>query len=100
MAAKDERAFLRFIVSGSKRQVKTILKNITPRQLEALGEISINLLYGDRFERQVLDSLSRYRRIIRQLADKRLVAKRRKKVAQDKFVAVQAIVKAVEDYLP
>lgn len=88
MAAEKEVAFLRFILHASKKQQYWLLDNLTPTQLDAIGEACYQLLYADRD----VSSVKKDKNIIRQVGDKKVSSTRRRYlVKKKKGVALKAI---------
>lgn len=97
--AERERAFLRFLLQASTRQTKLLLGESTPSQLQALGEVCLNLLQGE-IEPRLLQELKPYQRLIRQLADKKLSNLQRRQIARRRASSVLEILRLVENILP
>lgn len=97
--AEAEKTFLRFLLEASPQQVKAILVKITPSQLDALGEVCYNLLYGT-LEPDILSALKKFHRVIRQLADKSVSAKQRRQIAVNRHKQVVHILRQAEKLLP
>ena len=77
--AKEQIAFLRFLVQAPKQQQIWLLKHITQPQLDALGEVCYNLLYGHRD----VTPLQLHRDIIRKVADKTSSVRTRRGMVQN-----------------
>jgi hypothetical protein len=74
--AEKQRAFLTFLPQASKRQLKLLLKTITREQLNAIGEVSYNVLYGN----IAVGELKHRKQLIRTLGDKRTPHYQRKEL--------------------
>jgi hypothetical protein len=72
--AEKQHSFLTFLPQASTKQLCFLLKNITTDQLNAIGEVCYNVLFGS------VDTLplKKYTRIIRELGDKHLPRSQRK----------------------
>lgn len=97
--AATERTFLRFLIEASPQQAKALLKLITPKQLTGLGETCFNLTHGE-VDPQIITDLKRYRIFIRQLADKKISAKKRATLAAKHHKKITKILQIAEPVLP
>ncbi len=86
--AEQQLAFLKFLPQASKQQLRCILEHITSAQMNAVGEVCYNLLYGT----IKIGELKRHRHIIRLLGDKKIPAiKRRAIISQHPNIVVKLI---------
>lgn len=69
--------FLRFLLKASTAQQNWLLKHLTNDQLDAIGEVAYNLLFGDKD----VSSIKQHQRIIRVLGDKKASRQSRRKLA-------------------
>ena len=91
------KAFLKFLLDGTKAQISDILKRITTGQLKALTEICFNLLAGN----VPLDSeadrrkLLKCKKIIRLFGDKKTSFKVKKSLLLSKHSFLKALRKII-----
>ena len=97
--AEQEKLYLQFILQASTRQAKLLLKDSTPRQIQAVGEVSYNILHGD-LEPDLLKDLKQYRTLLRQLIDKSLSVTKRRQLITRRAKAIVEILRLVEGLLP
>ena len=97
--AELEKVFLRFMLEATARQAKLILKEVTPSQLQAIGEVCLNLMHGSITD-DLLRDLKPFRELIRQLADKSLSTKRRKQIAVKQSKQMVQVLTLVQGILP
>ena len=97
--AELEKVFLRFMLEATARQTKLILQEITPTQLQAIGEVCLNLMHGSITE-DLLRDLKPFRGLIRQLADKSLSTKRRKQITVKQSKQLVQVLILVQGILP
>ncbi len=97
--AEQEKLYLNFLLQTSTRQAKILLKDSTPRQIQALGEVSYNILHGD-LEPDLLKDLKQYRLLLRQLIDKSLSTAKRRLLIVRRAKSIVEILRLVEGLLP
>lgn len=91
--AQEQLPFLRFLPHASQKQLQCILKTITKDQLNAIGEVCYNILYGV----VEVEHLRRYQDIIRILGDKKVSQKKRRSTLRSN---PRVVVKLIEALLP
>lgn len=89
--AEGQAPFLRFLLQASPAQLRFLLGSITPPQLDAIGEVSYNVLYGV----VEVKELSRHRHYIRLLGDRTVSSRRRRALVKTRPNLVVQLVKAV-----
>ena len=89
--AEQQLSFLKFLPHASRHQLKCILEHITPAQLNAIGEVCYNLLYGT----TDVSELKRHRHIIRLLGDKKIPAIKRRVIVHQHPNVVVRVIRAV-----
>ena len=97
--AAVEKNFLRFLIEASPQQAKVLLRLITPRQLTGLSETCFNLTHAD-VDPTIINDLKKHRGLIRQLADKKISAKHRAKLAAKHYKKITDILQIAEPVLP
>ena len=97
--AEREKSFLNFLIYAPLSQVKILLSNTTPSQLKALAEVCFNLRFGE-LNPDLVESLRPYTSLIRQLSEKSLSDKHRRKLATKRAKALQKLLRLVESLLP
>ena len=82
--------------SNCKKQIYQVLNHITKDQIQAIGELFVNILYGVLpIKESVKQKLMRYRKLFEYLANKNNPIKKRKKVLLQKKKAVISILKHI-----
>lgn len=89
--AEEQISFLKFLPQASRKQLKCILEHITPAQLNAIGEVCYNLLYGT----IQIAEFKRHRHIIRILGDKKIPAIKRRAIVLQRPNIVVRLIQAV-----
>ncbi len=89
--AEQQLNFLKFLPQASRQQLKCILEHITPAQLNAIGEVCYNLLYGT----IKIGEFKRHRHIIRLLGDKKISTIKRRAIVQQRPNVVVRVIRAV-----
>jgi len=89
--AEKQLAFLKFLPQASTQQVHLLLAHTTTEQLNAIGEVAYNVLYGS----VDVGGLKRHRNVIRILGDKTAAIHRRKAIAREHPNLVVKLIQAV-----
>jgi hypothetical protein len=89
--AEAQLSFLKFLTNASKQQVRFVLAHITTDQLNAVGEVCYNLLFGS----ANVSELKRHRHIIRTLGDKLVSIRRRKALVKQRPNLVVKLIRMV-----
>ena len=93
-AAAEQIIFLRFLLQATTKQQNCLLKLITTQQLDAVGEVCYNILYGE----VDVAPLKQHQRIIRVLGDKKVSARRRRAlVVKHPRTVILAVRQALKD---
>lgn len=94
--------FLRFLLTARRGQALLLLRNITPRQTNAISEICKNILYSEDLDEDLLKSLKARTTVtlLRKIGEGQSSLNKRKSEIKLHPVAVLNIVKKVEDILP
>lgn len=64
-AVEREREFLRFILTAKEAQCTLLLRTLTRSQTNAISEIFLNILHSETVKPELLESVKRYRNLIR-----------------------------------
>jgi hypothetical protein len=91
--AEEQIAFLKFLPKASKEQLQFILEHITRDQLNAIGEVCYNAVYGT----VDVGDFKRHRDIIRLLADKKTPLTKRRNIVHQR---PNIVVKVIRTFLP
>lgn len=97
---ETEGDFFRFLLTTSRAQGVVLLKNLTPRQVDAVGEVFQNILYSEELDPNLLKTLKKQKHILRKAGDRKASVRRRKAAIKLHPLAVLKILKRVEDILP
>ena len=97
---ETEGDFFRFLLSTSNAQGVVLLKSLTPRQVNAVGEIFQNILYSEELDPELLKSLKKQKHILRKAGERKASVRKRKTVIKLHPLAVLKILKRVQDILP
>ena len=97
---EKEGDFFRFLLTTSRAQGTVLLKNLTPRQVDAVGEVFENILYSNELDPELLKSLKKQKHILRKAGERKASVRKRKAVIKLHPLAVLKILKRVEDILP
>ena len=93
---KENITFLKAVALLSKDQVKAILAHINKSQILAVVEIARNMLTGIvTIRRDYKRSLKMYKRVIRDLADKRATLNTRRDLITGKADVIALLIKSV-----
>lgn len=97
---KKNKTYLRLLLEAHKAQQKALLRTINVEQLKTIGEIALNILGGVvPLTPSQKKALTRYRNIVRLLADKK-TSQRKKKISLEKNIkALKILLKVVEPFL-
>lgn len=97
--AERESGFIRFLLHASQKQARLLLGHLTPRQLEAIGEICYNILHSQ-LDPALQQSLRTHRRLIRLIANRQLSSSQRNRIIRRHTKAVLRILHFAESLLP
>ncbi len=98
---EKESDFLRFLLTASSTsQSLLLLKNPTASQTNAFGELCVNLLYSQDLDKELVQSLRKYKDLIRHLGDKKARLKTRRQLIRQHPKKVLNILKLTESILP
>ena len=97
---QTEGDFFRFLFTTSRAQGVVLLKNLTPRQVNAVGEVFQNILYSEELDPELLKSLKKQKHILRKAGERTASLRKRKTVIKLHPLAVLKILKRVEDIIP
>lgn len=97
--AEQEAGFLESICNGTVELGEELLKEASEQQLEAVGEVCYNILYGD-IELNLLYSLKPCAALIRKLGNPDLDASSRQKSTINNSAKIVSILKKAHCILP
>ena len=97
---ETESDFFRFLLNASHKQAILLLKNLTERQTNSIGEVFQNILYSEEIAQDLVRSLKKQKNIVRKVGEKSSSVRKRKSVITKHPLTVLRILKHVEDILP
>ncbi len=98
---EKESDFLRFLLTASNTSQSVLLiKNTTASQTNAFGEICMNILYSEDLDKELLESLRKYKGLVRQLGDRTVSLNARRQLIREHPKKLLNILKLTENILP
>lgn len=84
-SVKNHADFLKVLASCSPKQRKALMQNVSPSLLKCLCECCLNVLKGNvKLTTTQKQSLSRHRKVLREMSDRKVPVKRKKRIVVQK----------------